>query len=291
MNKTENISFLPENNEDNLDLTKQCKKVIKCLYKRRLNNKELAHSLGVSASALSNSLQKIRNINSNLLVIEQIGRNTFYSLSECGLAYVETNLINNKIINNEDKISEYTETGIFRLNRMKKEWGEDWDLKFEEMLLFYTHSEIDKIENIFMEFIHVVERLFLEEQWEELNTIYDLLDANLLRKRIDKYFDRIMGVKSLCNIDDFDWKTAYEIVDNFFENGGRTYYKNICEKIENHQLSCENIDLIFASLNEILVETTKEHMEKETFYDKWKNVFMSHERLMYYVAEKYIARN
>ena len=271
-------------------LTRQCNKVLKCLYKCKLNNKDLAKRLGVSASALSNILQKIKNVKFDLLIIEQIGRNTYYSLSEQGQDYVEHFLMNTQIINIEEKVSNSGHESIAFFHHMKNMWGEEWKLIFEEVLLDYTRGEVEKADSTFVVFIRSIEKLFIEERWEELNTIYELLEEELFQNRIEKYFERIMGIKCLCNIEDDDWEVAYKIVDSFFENSAQSLQMDVCKKIQIHQISCENIHLIMQALNRMTEEARKKKLKKEAFYREWKNVFEAHERLMFYIAEKYSAQ-
>ena len=174
----EKLNINEEYEEIAKSLTRQCNKVIKSLYKSRLSNKDLASTLGVSASALSNSLQKIKSSHPDLLVIEQYGRNIYYSLSEMGSKYTELYLMNDRIISMEEKSSKYVQECVILLNEMKKKWGKNWNLELDELLLRYTKLEIEDIDECFRKFIHVVERIYIEERWEEMNSLYSLLYLN-----------------------------------------------------------------------------------------------------------------
>ena len=74
-------------------LTKQCIKVMINLYNNRLNNKELAKAMNIASNNLSNTLQRIKSSQLNLLIIEHESRNTYYSLSEIGKKYTEKYLL------------------------------------------------------------------------------------------------------------------------------------------------------------------------------------------------------
>lgn len=288
-----NVKLTPEIEERILNTqTRQCNKVIRELYGHKLSNKELSENVGVSRSALSNILQKIKSSQLGLLVVEQNGRNTYYSLSDLGCAYAEKHLLNDiassKIINIEEKLSEHALMGIHAIKNMQKEWGEEWQLKFDELLV--EHSKGKSGEEHFETFIEAVKNIIIEERWEELNKIYHLIDNVLLRKRIEKRFDRLMGIKCLCIIDDMDWKMAYKLVEDFFEYNGQFVRMEFLEQFQNHQIGSEDVKSAFNALSQMLEAAREEKMSKEDFYNEWEEMFVSHERLVYYIAEKYKAQ-
>lgn len=285
-----NVKLTPEIEERILNTqTRQCNKVIRELYGHKLSNKELSENVGVSRSALSNILQKIKSSQLGLLVVEQNGRNTYYSLSDLGCAYAEKHLFNDiansKIINIEEKLSEHALMGMHALKNMQKEWGEEWQLKFDELLL--EHSKGKSGEGHFDTFIEAVKNIIVEERWEELNKIYHLIDNVLLRKRIEKRFDQLMGIKCLCIIDDMDWKMAYKLVEDFFEYHGQFVRMEFLEQFQNHQIGSEEIKSAFNALSQMIEAAREEKMSKEDFYNEWEEAFVPHERLVYYIAEKY----
>ena len=82
----------------------------------------------------------------------------------------------------------------------------------------------------------------------------------------------------------------HEKIDNFFENSGELVRKELIEKVEMQQISSENINRILYSLNRMVNEAEKKMMKKEEFYNEWECLFVSHERLLYYIAEKFVVR-
>lgn len=276
--------------EESVVLTKQCNKVLKCLHNHRLSNKEIAANLGITASALSNTLQRIRNSKLDLLVVEQIGRNTYYSLSKKGMQYVEENLNNSKLTSIEDKLSNYYSDAVVLIENMKNEYGDDWKIVFDDVLILYASGNINKVESNFKKIFDIIEKLFIEERWDDLNVIYTKLEDEIFKRRIQKFFDRFVGINSLCNIEDEDWMTAYRVVDDFFVNSGDLLHKDLVEKVDNLQINYAQVKLANSSLGKIITEALEQRKTKEELYDRWKKAFVSHERLLYYIAEKYEAK-
>lgn len=271
-------------------LTRQCNRIIIALYDCKLSNKELAKYMGISASSLSNSLQKIKNTGFDLLVTEQIGRQIFYSLSELGHLYAKERLMSKQIINIQEKLHCSIQEEKALLEDMQSEWGEEWKLKFDELLFEYIKGMDNKSEKLFQNFITAIENIILEENWQKLNSIYALLEDEILERRIKKCFQQLLGIRYLCELEKYEWKIAYKLVDDFYENSGEYIRTEFLEIFENNQFTSDVIALIIGSLNKMKDEALRKKMKKEEFYDEWEKVFVSHERLLYYITEKYNIR-
>lgn len=271
-------------------LTRQCNRIILALYNCKLSNKELAENMGISASSLSNSLQKIKNTGLDLLVIEQIGRNIYYSLSGLGHRYAKERLVNNQIINIQKKLTYSIQAEKALLEDMQESWGDEWKLKFDDLLLEYMNGENSQNDKLFQCFIKVVENIILEENWSKLKSLYALLGDEILERRIEKCFQQLLGIRHLCELENYEWKMAYKLIDDFYENSGEYIRREFLETFENKQFKSETINLIISALKKMREEALRKKMKKEEFYDEWESVFVSHERLLYYIAEKYNAQ-
>lgn len=276
----------------NSTLTRQCKKVLRELFECRLSNKELAKNIEMSSSALSNILQRIKSSQLGLLVTEQNGRNTYYSLSPLGNEYVRKNLViydaSGKTVNVEETLSQYALYGIQAIKDMQREWGEEWQLKLDELLLMYFKEEKDSGEKNFDKLIQAVKNVIIEERWEELNKIYSAIDNELLHRRIEKCFEWLMGIKYLCIIEDAEWKTAYKLIDDYFAQKGVFVRLESLKALQKYQIYSEEIYLIFNTLEKMVTRAAGKNATKEDFCGTWESAFESHERLMYYIAEKYM---
>lgn len=290
--KQKNIELTPEIEERILSSqTRQCNKVIQALYGCRLSNKELAESIGVSSSALSNILQKIKSNQLGLLVVTQNGRNTFYSLSELGAEYAEKHLfasnVNDKVINIEEKLSEFASTGIQALRNIQTAWEDEWQLKLDEQLYEYVRTKKCNEEN-FENFMEAIRNIIIEERWEELNKIYSFLENDILRRRIEKCFEDLMEIKNLCIIDSMDWKLAYRMVDGFFQNDEKKTWIGCFKQIQKYELNNEMVFSCFDVLKKIVQDAEENKLTKEEVFDRWERLFVPHEKLIYYIADKYV---
>lgn len=271
-------------------LTKQCIKVMINLYNKRLSNKELAKAMNIASNNLSNTLQRIKSSQLNLLIIEHESRNTYYSLSEIGKKYTEKYLLCD-VPKRENVKNTLTQKGIYALNNMKKAWGIHWELKLDEILIacfdkIYSF-EIDYCgqEENFKQFINSIERLKLDEQWDELNIIYDLLNPFVVM-RIDKSFNYMAGVKYLCILYSTDWEMTFKLIDDFFEKG-RCIEMDLIEKFTEYGIESEEVKAALENLEGIIREAKANRMTKDGFYKKWKEYFKPYEQFAFYIATKY----
>lgn len=271
-------------------LTKQCIKVLINLFDQRLTNKELAETMQIASNTLSNILQRIKNSQLDLLIVEHEGRNTYYSLSLIGKTYVERYLLHSSLQKEKLK-NAITQKGIMALNNMKNAWGKHWDIKLDEIL--FAHFDKKNIYSVdysgqeenFQQFISVIEELKLEEQLDEVQKIYDMLDPFLV-KRIEKSFASLMGVKYLCILYEMDWEMTLRLIDDFFDK--RDYIKvEMFNKFREYNVESDDVQAAFNDLNEIIETAKIDKMTKDMFYEKWKNCFKPNESLAFYIATKY----
>lgn len=272
--------------------TRQCDNVLRALYQNRLRNKELASHVGISVSSLSNILQRIKVSQLGLLVVEQVGRNTYYSLSELGVQYTEKYLINNcfdkKVLEfDSKKVIDYVEGAITKIQEIKMDGGDDWQFCLDEFLMSY-HAATDSLDrdssyNCLMGYIR---QIILDENWEGLNLVYNELENDILSRRIEKLFEKIMGIKSLCILDDNDWKITYEILDDFFQTDGKYINIEFLDQLKENQIDGEDVKKLYIILRSLLDETEYMKLSKKDLYNMWGELFMPHERLLYYFVEK-----
>jgi len=270
--------------------TRQCDTVLKGLYGNRFNNKELAEHIGISASALSNVLQKIKTGQLELLVIEQRGRKIYYSLSELGNEYVEKYLIDaSNIINLESmKISDDARNALSEIKAIQEWAGEKWQLEIDEFLVNNISGSIeDQKEDKCFRLMQSIKHIILGERWEELNEVYKALESDILCQRVEKEFSELMGIKSLCILEDKDWKMTFGIVDDFFEYQGEYTKTEYLKGFQSYQMDYEDIHKIYDVLKQLIKKAKNQDMRKDDFYREWQSFFAPHEKLLYYIAEKY----
>ncbi|MDE6566801.1 MAG: winged helix-turn-helix domain-containing protein [Lachnospiraceae bacterium] len=274
--------------------TKQSDNILRALYQKRYKNKELAHEVGISVSALSNVLQKIKTSQLGLLVVEQDGRNTYYSLSELGVQYTEKYLMNNssnkKVVELDSmKISDYVRDAISKIHNIQIQVGDDWQFVLDEFLMSYNAATNDSdYDSCYIGMINCIKQIILDENWEGLNLVYKELGNDILRKRIENVFEKMMGIKSLCILDENDWKLAYEILDDFFQSDGKYINVDSLERLNTYQIAGEDIRKIFNVLKKLINEIDCKNVSKKDLYNIWGELFMPHERLLYYFVEKCI---
>lgn len=249
-------------------LTKQCIKVMIDLYNNRLNNKELAKAMNIASNNLSNTLQRIKSSQLNLLIIEHESRNTYYSLSEIGKKYTEKYLLCD-VPKRENVKNTSTQKGIYALNNMKKAWGMHWELKLDEILIAYfdkTYSfEIDYCgqEENFKQFINSIRSV-------------DETLAQIFEKKERKYIDEVDRVYEAVHMDIYD-DIFGDGHDGINENDIKQYQKKIGsiyqEKPYKDDLIKEDEEEMVEEYDEI-IETFKEAVNADIstweLDDLWK---------------------
>lgn len=272
-------------------ITRQGDKVLRALYQNRFSNKELALNVEISTSALANILQKLKTSQLGLLTVEQDGRKTYYSLSEIGNQYVEKYLVNNSC---ENKVLEFdsinmsrnSREAISKLHEIQIQNGENWQLTLDEFLISYQMAAgQNNHEGFFGDFLDCLKKLIIEEDWNGLNIVYKEIECEVLIKRIERIFQNIMGIKSLCILDDKNWKIAYEILDDFFQYN-RSIRIEFLEKLDEYKLTGEDLNVIYNVLQHLVDEVDVRDVTKKDMYEKWGEMFATHERLLYYFVEK-----
>lgn len=139
-------------------------------------------------------------------------------------------------------------------------------------------------EENFKQFINSIERLKLDEQWDELNIIYDLLNPFVVM-RIDKSFNYMAGVKYLCILYSTDWEMTFKLIDDFFEKG-RCIEMDLIEKFTEYGIESEEVKAALENLEGIIREAKANRMTKDGFYKKWKEYFKPYEQFAFYIATK-----
>lgn len=279
-------------------LTKQMLRLIVLLIKGTLTNKELAVRMGLSSSALSNILQRMKKCEIELLVVSREEKNVLYSLTPIVREYVEKNLPGIQI---PDKIQTSEKIRLVRINQMETvEWrrckealeelrelaGPEGTAELLEYCTFYYTGSQDKVPDAARDFFEALEELIIEEQTQQTEWILNRLEEMGLKALCQKYLKRLVGVRKLCTLDTVNWEAAARFTDDFFLSEDR--YVSIDFLKSCYDFSTEDIIDMAMGLSEIIKASVGRIISKKDFIAAWSRYFKNHDKLVFYIGEKYV---
>ena len=270
-------------------LTKQMCKILLILFFKTLSNKDLAKQMGISTSALSNILQRMKKSQIKLFIINKEDKYIFYSLTPIAYAYVKDNLIKEeesdvKILRfNDEETSNYIEC-TENLNKLKVFLSIDTAREFESFFeLHYMKGSKEKREAL-DDFIISLAKMNNEDCRENFNTIISNLDDEIFRENILHCVNLYQSMMRLCDIYDQAWELAYDFVDSFFKSKGECVsfkFLSECKTLEP-----EIIAEMGSGLFEIVNISNKNSHSKDEFMDCWK-IYVPIKQFMRYIAVAY----
>lgn len=271
-------------------LTKQMVYILLLLLNCNMTNKEMAEKMGLSSSAISNILQRMKKCEIELLVIEKKEKYMLYSLSPIAKEYAEKFLIIKE--KSDFKVIQIHESETIELincrnalGRLKDKFGKDWNADFSYWCFrYYENDEKKKMPEV-DNFFETIEELIINEQFPQFEYIMEALEDDASRKNCIRYINKYIGVRRLCFLDGEDWKTAYQFIDDIFRSEEISIS---CEFLKRSGvLTKEDIIKMSNGIFEIINCSIKKKLTKEEFIDTWSKYFFPHEKLVYYLAEKY----
>lgn len=272
-------------------LTKQMNRILCLLWNHAMGNKEIAEEMGISSSALSNILQRMKKCEVTLLTAERKEKRVIYSLTPAAEEYVEK-FLKNKEEKNKLKIVHINENETIELlncrnslEKLKEKFGDEWGVEFSRYcVLYYENGEMEKIPEADM-FFEELEELIIKDQVTQLEDILNRLEDETSKKICMKYIAKYEHIRWLCELDEKNWKLAYQLIDDIFRN--EKIYISCTFLEQSKELSINDIVNIAKAVFEIVVCSKEKRMTKEEFLKNWNKYFFPHERLFYYLAEKY----
>lgn len=271
-------------------LTKQMARIMLLLLDHTMTNKEIAEKMDLTSSALSNILQRMKRCEVELLEICKKEKYVMYSLTPVAHAYTEKNLVLKgksgvKLIRvNETDTIEWQNCRN-ALERLKERLGEDWDVEFPHCcFLHYENGRKNEIPEA-RRFFETAEELIIREQNEQLKRMLDDLGNEVCRKSYLRYADKFIFIRRLCFLDAENWKMAYRLIDDVF--CGEEIRISYDFLADSGDLSKEEIVKMVKGLADIRKQSRERDLSKKEFLEEWGRYFLPHEKLVYFIAEKY----
>lgn len=272
-------------------LTKQMIRILLLLLSGTMTNKEIAEKMNLSASALSNILLRMKKCEIELLTITRKDKNVLYSLSPIAREYAKKNLLKNngddtKLIRiNEVNTVEY-QMCKESLNVLKEKLGEDWEADFFECCIeYYKYNHKENVMPEAANFFENMEELVIKGQDTQLELMWQELGIGGFKKKYQEYINKFIYIRILCNLDAEAWKLAYQFVDEMMSGEEIRFSYDFmvhCELGKEDILNMSN-GLLY------IVNCSKDmKLLKKGFLEHWSKYFGQHERLLYYIAEKYV---
>ncbi|MBD5474193.1 MAG: winged helix-turn-helix transcriptional regulator [Lachnospiraceae bacterium] len=271
-------------------LTKQMVQILLLLLNYSMTNKEMAEKMRLSSSALSNILQRMKKCEIELLVMEKKEKYILYSLTPIAKEYTEKFLV---VKEKKDlKVIQIHENETIQLincrnalRKLKDKLGKEWEADFSYWCFrYYENGERGKMPEV-DSFFETLEDLIINEQFSQFESIMDELEDEVSRKNCLRYINKYIGIRRLCFLDEDDWKTAYQFIDDIFRGEEMCISCSFLEK--SGDLTKEDIIKMSNGIFEIVNCSLKKKMTKGEFLDTWSKYFISHEKLAYYIADKY----
>lgn len=270
-------------------LTKQMCKILLILFLKTLSNKDLAKQMGISASALSNILQRMKRSQIQLLITNKEDKYILYSLTPVAYAYVKDNLAekNNseaEIIRfNDEKTSNYIEC-TESLRKLKSYLAIDTTREFENFFdIYYVKGSKEK-RDILDDFIISLVKMKQEDCKENFNKVIAELNDVVFQENVLHCVSLYQAMTYLTDIYDQEWESAYDFVDSVFESKGEGVSLAFLSKCKS--LATEKIAEMGRSLFEIANISKKNNYSKLEFMDCWK-VYIPRKQFMRYIAVVY----
>ena len=270
-------------------LTKQMIRILLLLLNRDMTNKEMAECMKLSSNALSNILQRMKKCEVKLFTTERVDKFLLYSLTPVAREYTEKfytvkGADDFKIVRIHENETEEFINCRSALEELKEKLGDEWDVEFPRQCFFYyENNERGKMPEADL-FFETLEMLIIDEQFVQLECILNELDTTS-RKTCMKYNNKYKHIRHLCGLDEENWQMAYQFIDDFFNKEQECISYEFLKN--SGDLSKEDILNMATSLAEIVNYSKERNLTKGEFFDVWSKYFLSHEKLIYYVAEKY----
>lgn len=271
-------------------LTKQMIHILLLLLNCNMTNKEMTEKMGGSSSALSNILGRMKKCEIALLAMEKRDKYILYSLTPIAKEYTEKFLIQKdkkdfKVVQIHENETVELINCQNALVKLKEKLGKEWNADFSYWCFrYYENDEKGKMPEADY-FFETIEELIINEQFSQFECIMNRLGDDVSRKNCLRYVNKYIGVRRLCFLDAEDWKTAYQFIDDIFCGEEMCISCSFLEK--SGDLTKEDIVKMANGIFEMINCSLKKKLSKGEFLDTWSKYFFPHEKLVYYLSEKY----
>ena len=269
-------------------LTKQMCRILIILFYKKLSNKALAKQMGISASALSNILQRMKRSEIDLFIISKEDKYIFYSLTSIAHAYVEDNLITEedsglKIIQfNDDETLDYMKC-VDALHKLKQNLEMDSSIEFIRFMeLHYVKASKEK-KSVLLDFINHFMKM---ENGKQTDEIINELGNHLLERNILHCMELYKSTIYLCKMYNVSWRLSHKFVNLCLESNDDESVFEFLEECGNEDLDIGKIVVVRKGLKEIADISVLSHHSMSEFTECWK-AFFSEEEFLDFVASRY----
>lgn len=292
-NEKMSVSLLTPELEKRLQkfLTKQMRRILCLLLGCIMTNKELADQMGLSSSALSNILLRMKKSEIELLICEKREKSVLYSLTPVASEYTKKRLLTEQeeearlfVINNDER-ADYN-YGLNILKHLKCEHKNKFEKKLSDFLKIYGKQNGVDDTCEFQKFMDILRKLIINGKNEDYEELLKQIGSELLIMQVRECLDKFRYTGYLCVLDETAWKSAYQFVDDLFNGKGISidFMKNCGE------LSAKEVADMADTLMEMVNDSQEAKMTKGDFLCAWESYFPGHEKLAYYIAEKYAVK-
>lgn len=288
-------------------LTKTCKHVLRIIYEqRKIQQKDLCHLMNTTTSNLSNLISRIEAITPALLIVEKSGRAKYYSLTPIAHTYVKQELLGNDF----SKVRAFSSTiysddllqkAQHSLHDFKQRAGNDWDIILDNLLSGKENS-FSPLSQSFSNLMDDMKKMKICNQENSINKLYELLNQNILKKRIEQYLKESLAdyfqLKPLFDLEQRNQQAAFELIDAIFEN---ININNININNINNNLSFQispNSSFVdpktyyelYNGINKLIQKAVaKKYYTKTDVMEFWQKSLYTTNIILFYIAEKYIS--
>ncbi|MCM1221064.1 MAG: hypothetical protein NC548_41935 [Lachnospiraceae bacterium] len=272
-------------------LTKQMCKILVILFYQKLSNKALAKQMGISASALSNILQRMKISEIELFIISRENKHIFYALTPIARAYVKENLIIEedlglKIIQfNDDETAGYMEC-IDALHKLKQNFENHSEKEFSHFMELHYVKESKENKSVLEDFVKCFVKMENGKQTGNFHKVIDELGDQLLEKNILHCVGLYKSTINLCKMYNVSWRLSHKFVNLCLDSKVEGFGFDFLEECRNKRLELGEIVEMGKGLKEIADISEMNHHSMDEFTECWQ-AFFPEEEFFAFVASRY----
>lgn len=284
--------------------------ILKELYQSpKMQQKNLAASIHTSPTSLSNILNKLENIQPQLLIAERVGRSKYYSLTETASLYVAQVILpqSNKIhrfstLSREDTLISET---LDILCQFQETAGQDWDIMLDNILVHDLEADSgistentgkNELFTLYADFMNHMKQMEISNQTATIHEIHNILGQPVLIKRLNAYLARELAnyhaLEPLFKLEKQDFEKASRLIDeifteiapNVFPKASEAKYTN--NSHINKAVSDEQYGTIFRKISNMKNELFAYEGDKDLALKHWQTIYPPQSPSIVYIAEK-----
>lgn len=283
-------------------LSKQGNAILKALYESpEMQQKNLAVSIHTSPASLSNIINKLETIEPRLLKGERIGRSKFYSLTDTAIKYVESELLPKEDpVTPKPKIHHFdsssyeeslTDETLHYLNLFQQTAGNEWFMVLDDLLSGITdvNKTSDELYDRYKDFMESLTRLRIQQKNTAIRKIYDVIDNQILIKRLSQYLDEelkdLYVLEPLFDLEKQDSEQAHVLIDYiFFDLRPSIFVPADTIQLETFSITTEQYYAIHYQISKMINEFRTLGGNKTKAVMKWKDRFHSYNASLHHIA-------